>query len=102
MGGMGTRLILYGALAVSPILMSPILRRYSPNTTASQTRSWTSSSTTTSSTGWGRTAATTTGRSRWRGRVMAKHIFGGDWTSDKLERVRKYLCACEGSEEANE
>jgi three-Cys-motif partner protein len=24
---------------------------------------------------------------------MAKHGFGGDWTSDKLERVRKYLCA---------
>lgn len=24
---------------------------------------------------------------------MAKHVFGGDWTSDKLERVRKYLCA---------
>jgi three-Cys-motif partner protein len=24
---------------------------------------------------------------------MAKHEFGGDWTSDKLERVRKYLCA---------
>jgi hypothetical protein len=23
---------------------------------------------------------------------MAKHVFGGDWTSDKLERVRKYLC----------
>jgi three-Cys-motif partner protein len=26
-------------------------------------------------------------------RFMAKHAFGGDWTSDKLERVRKYLCA---------
>lgn len=24
---------------------------------------------------------------------MAKHEFGGDWTSDKLERVRKYLSA---------
>jgi three-Cys-motif partner protein len=24
---------------------------------------------------------------------MAKHEFGGEWTSDKLERVRKYLCA---------
>lgn len=24
---------------------------------------------------------------------MGKHVFGGDWTSDKLERVRKYLCA---------
>jgi three-Cys-motif partner protein len=24
---------------------------------------------------------------------VAKHVFGGDWTSDKLERVRKYLCA---------
>jgi three-Cys-motif partner protein len=24
---------------------------------------------------------------------MAKHVFGGDWTTDKLERVRKYLCA---------
>jgi len=24
---------------------------------------------------------------------MAKHAFGGDWTTDKLERVRKYLCA---------
>lgn len=24
---------------------------------------------------------------------MAKHVFGGDWTSDKLERVREYLCA---------
>jgi three-Cys-motif partner protein len=24
---------------------------------------------------------------------MVKHVFGGDWTSDKLERVRKYLCA---------
>lgn len=24
---------------------------------------------------------------------MAKHVFGGDWTSDKLDRVRKYLCA---------
>lgn len=24
---------------------------------------------------------------------MAKHEFGGDWTTDKLERVRKYLCA---------
>jgi three-Cys-motif partner protein len=24
---------------------------------------------------------------------MAKHVFGGDWTNDKLERVRKYLCA---------
>jgi len=24
---------------------------------------------------------------------MSKHVFGGDWTSDKLERVRKYLCA---------
>jgi three-Cys-motif partner protein len=24
---------------------------------------------------------------------MANHVFGGDWTSDKLERVRKYLCA---------
>jgi three-Cys-motif partner protein len=24
---------------------------------------------------------------------MAKHVFGGDWTADKLERVRKYLCA---------
>lgn len=24
---------------------------------------------------------------------MAKHEFGGDWTADKLERVRKYLCA---------
>lgn len=26
------------------------------------------------------------------GLSMAKHVFGGDWTSDKLERVRKYLC----------
>jgi len=25
--------------------------------------------------------------------IMAKHVFGGDWTSDKLKRVRKYLCA---------
>jgi hypothetical protein len=33
---------------------------------------------------------------------MAKHVFGGDWTSDKLERVRKYLCAYAPSEEANE
>lgn len=24
---------------------------------------------------------------------MAKQTFGGDWTEDKLERVRKYLCA---------
>lgn len=24
---------------------------------------------------------------------MGKHEFGGDWTTDKLERVRKYLCA---------
>jgi three-Cys-motif partner protein len=24
---------------------------------------------------------------------MAEHKFGGDWTSEKLERVRKYLCA---------
>jgi three-Cys-motif partner protein len=24
---------------------------------------------------------------------MANHVFGGDWTSDKLERVRKYLSA---------
>jgi hypothetical protein len=24
---------------------------------------------------------------------MAKHTFGGGWTSEKLERVRKYLCA---------
>jgi three-Cys-motif partner protein len=24
---------------------------------------------------------------------VAKHVFGGDWTGDKLERVRKYLCA---------
>lgn len=24
---------------------------------------------------------------------MSKHKFGGDWTTDKLERVRKYLCA---------
>lgn len=24
---------------------------------------------------------------------MAKHEFGGDWTTDKLERLRKYLCA---------
>lgn len=24
---------------------------------------------------------------------MAKHIFGGDWTADKLTRVGKYLCA---------
>ena len=24
---------------------------------------------------------------------MAKHEFGGPWTEDKLERVRKYLCA---------
>lgn len=24
---------------------------------------------------------------------MAKHVFGGDWTADKLERVGKYLCA---------
>ncbi len=24
---------------------------------------------------------------------MAAHVFGGDWTSDKLDRVRKYLCA---------
>jgi hypothetical protein len=23
---------------------------------------------------------------------MARHVFGGDWTGDKLERVRKYLC----------
>src|SRR4029079_15745303 len=25
------------------------------------------------------------------GQCMAKHVFGGDWTNDKLERVRKYL-----------
>lgn len=25
--------------------------------------------------------------------IMAKHIFGGDWTADKLKRVGKYLCA---------
>ena len=24
---------------------------------------------------------------------MTKHQFGGDWTTDKLERIRKYLCA---------
>ena len=24
---------------------------------------------------------------------MPRHVFGGDWTSDKLERVRKYLGA---------
>jgi len=24
---------------------------------------------------------------------MADHVFGGDWTSDKLERIRKYLHA---------
>lgn len=24
---------------------------------------------------------------------MSTHAFGGDWTTDKLERVRKYLCA---------
>ncbi|HSW46795.1 MAG TPA: three-Cys-motif partner protein TcmP [Phycisphaerae bacterium] len=24
---------------------------------------------------------------------MAKHEFGGDWTTEKLERIRKYLCA---------
>jgi len=24
---------------------------------------------------------------------MSEHIFGGDWTSEKLERVRKYLQA---------
>lgn len=24
---------------------------------------------------------------------MARHEFGGDWTTDKLERLRKYLCA---------
>lgn len=24
---------------------------------------------------------------------MAKHEFGGGWTTDKLDRVRKYLCA---------
>lgn len=24
---------------------------------------------------------------------MATHAFGGDWTTEKLERVRKYLCA---------
>lgn len=24
---------------------------------------------------------------------MAKHTFGGDWTTDKLDRVQKYLCA---------
>jgi three-Cys-motif partner protein len=24
---------------------------------------------------------------------VAKHVFGGDWTGEKLERVRKYLCA---------
>jgi three-Cys-motif partner protein len=24
---------------------------------------------------------------------MTEHVFGGDWTTDKLERVRKYLCA---------
>lgn len=24
---------------------------------------------------------------------MVKHKFGGDWTTDKLERIRKYLCA---------
>ena len=24
---------------------------------------------------------------------MIKHEFGGDWTTDKLERLRKYLCA---------
>jgi hypothetical protein len=33
---------------------------------------------------------------------MAKHVFGGDWTSDKLERVRKYLCAYAGSGETSE
>lgn len=26
-------------------------------------------------------------------RLMAKHVFGGNWTTEKLERVRKYLCA---------
>ncbi len=25
--------------------------------------------------------------------MMARHVFGGDWTTEKLERVRKYLCA---------
>jgi three-Cys-motif partner protein len=24
---------------------------------------------------------------------MAKHVFGGEWTTHKLDRVRKYLCA---------
>jgi three-Cys-motif partner protein len=24
---------------------------------------------------------------------MPRHVFGGHWTSEKLERVRKYLCA---------
>src|SRR5438874_1434685 len=24
---------------------------------------------------------------------MPGHAFGGDWTTDKLERLRKYLCA---------
>jgi three-Cys-motif partner protein len=27
------------------------------------------------------------------GRIMTENVFGGDWTRDKLERVRKYLCA---------
>ena len=33
---------------------------------------------------------------------MAKHVFGGDWTSDKLERVRKCLCAVARSKEFDE
>jgi three-Cys-motif partner protein len=33
------------------------------------------------------------GRSRPQGGIVAKHVFGGDWTGEKLERVRKYLCA---------
>jgi hypothetical protein len=32
---------------------------------------------------------------------MAMHVFGGDWTSDKLERVRKYLGAGLGRKEGN-
>jgi len=32
---------------------------------------------------------------RWRKILMGKsaNLFGGDWTTEKLERVRKYLVA---------
>jgi three-Cys-motif partner protein len=33
---------------------------------------------------------------------MAEHTFGGDWTADKLDRVRKYLCAYTNIFEKNE